>query len=404
MLNQSELNLTPSPFSAARRQVIQAGGLIASSLAAPAIWAAKAPIKVGVMLPASGTYAPLGQAIRRGLELALMGSGNKWGGRPVDWVFVDDESKPAQAAEKAARLLTRDRVDLLIGSVHSGVALAMAKLARDRNKVLLVPNAGANALTRESCAPQIFRTSFSNWQTIVPIGKLMRDRGIKRAAFLTWKYTAGLEYSEGFREGFERHGGEVVLDLSLPFPSLEFTPLLTQIAAAQPDAVCCFFSGSGAAKFLIDYAQAGLKAKIPLYVTGHVTEGILHTLPGAEAQGVVSVLHYADGLPHAEDKQFRSAFETTFGQPPDVFAVQGYDTGLVLSKALSTTQGDTQTDGLMKAMEGLEIASPRGRWKMSKAHNPIQDIYIREVQGQRNVFKGIAAKALADPATGCSLA
>ncbi|MFM1860004.1 MAG: Leucine, isoleucine, valine-, threonine-, and alanine-binding protein precursor [Pseudomonadota bacterium] len=364
--------------------------------------AQSSPIRVGLMLPSSGTYAPLGDAIFKGLTLALAQSKGLWGGRRVEIIRADDESNPAKAAELANRLITRDRADLLVGSVHSGVALGMAKVAADNNRMLVIPNAGANRLTGAGCSEQIIRTSFSNWQTIAPLGKVMTDRGIKTAVFLTWKYTAGDEYASAFAEGFEANGGKVLASLSLPFPQAEFGPLLTRIAALKPDAVSCFFSGTAAAKFLADYDRAGLRRTIPLYVTGHVTEGILHTLKD-EAEGVVSVLHYADGLPHSADKRFRSAYAQQYGASPDVFAVQGFDTGLVLEKALANTKGDLDPTALRSVLRGLVIDSPRGPWRFSAAQNPIQDIYLREVRKGQNQYLGVAAKGLADPAQGCRL-
>jgi branched-chain amino acid transport system substrate-binding protein len=89
---------------------------------------------------------------------------------------------------------------------------------------------------------------------------------------------------------------------------------------------------------------------------------------------------------------------------PDVYAVQGYDTGLVLAQAMEAVKGDFgNKQGLIKAMEGVKVDSPRGTWTMSKAHNPIQDIYLRRVEGEQNKYVSVAWKALADPARGCKL-
>ncbi|NBV88240.1 MAG: ABC transporter permease [Betaproteobacteria bacterium] len=386
-----------------RRRVLLSSTLGLSLSALPrSVLAQASPIRVGLMLPSTGTFAPLGDAIYRGLTLALTQSKGMWGGRPVEIIRADDESNPAKAAELASRLISRDRADLLIGSVHSGVALGMAKVAADQNRMLIIPNAGANRLTGAGCSEQIIRTSFSNWQTIAPLGKIMADRGIKTAVFLTWKYTAGDEFASAFTEGFEAHGGKVLGSLSLPFPQAEFGPLLTRIAALKPDAVSCFFSGTAAAKFLADYDRSGLRRTIPLYVTGHVTEGILHTLKN-EADGVVSVLHYADGLPYAADKRFRAAHQQQFGAAPDVFAVQGFDTGLVLERALAGTRGDLSPTAIRSVLRDLTIDSPRGAWRFSAAQNPIQDIYLREVRKGQNQYLSVAAKALADPASGCRL-
>src|SRR6266513_5889 len=86
---------------------------------------------------------------------------------------VADESKPAKAPENANKLIKRDNVDVLVGTVHSGVALAMAKVARDTNTLLVIPNAGADELTGALCAPNVFRTSFSAWQPSYAMGKVM---------------------------------------------------------------------------------------------------------------------------------------------------------------------------------------------------------------------------------------
>jgi len=390
-------------MSTQRRQLLLASSLSVGLGSLPSLSRAQStPLRVGLMLPSSGTFSPLGDAIYNGLSLALAQSKGAWGGRPVEIIRADDESNPAKAAELASRLVTRDRADLLIGSVHSGVALGMAKVAADYRRLLVIPNAGANRLTGEGCSEQIIRTSFSNWQTIAPLGKVMTDRGLKTAVFLTWKYTAGDEYASAFAEGFEANGGKVLASLSLPFPQAEFGPLLTKIAALKPDAVSCFFSGTAAAKFLADYDRSGLRRSIPLCVTGHVTEGILHTLKG-EAEGIVSVLHYADGLPHAADKRFRAAYQQRFQQTPDVFAVQGYDTGLVLERALAATRGDLNPASIRGVLRDLVVDSPRGAWRFSSAQNPVQDIYLREVRKGQNQYLGVAAKALADPAQGCPL-
>ena len=355
------------------------------------------------MLPYTGTYAQLGTAIENGLKLALHQSGGKFGGREVDFFKVDDESDPAKATENANRLITRDKVDVLIGSVHSGVAMGMLKVAKESGTLMLIPNAGANAATGALCTPNVFRTSFSNWQPVHPLGQVMVDKGHKKAVFITWKYAAGEESLASFKEGFTAAGGTVEKELFVPFPNVEFQALLTEIASIKPDAVACFFAGGGAVKFVKDYAAAGLKDKIPLYGSGFLTEGVL-AAQGDAAEGLFTTLHYADSLDNARNKAFRSAFLKVYTIAPDVYSVQGYDTGLLLAQALDKVKGDVGNQkAIIAAMEGTVVDSPRGQWKMSKAHNPIQDIYLRRVEKGDNKVIGVAWKALEDPARGCKL-
>jgi branched-chain amino acid transport system substrate-binding protein len=403
-----ELLSPEPPVLPSRRRFLRAaaGALGAASLAgvAPACFSSRsrAKIKLGFMLPYSGVYGAIGQNIADGVKLAIEEAGGKLGGREIEIVKVDDESDPAKAAGNTNKMVIGEKVDFLIGTVHSGVALGMVKIVREEGVVTLIPNAGVIAATGELCSPNIFRTSFSNWQPPYPMGQVILKDGYKRVALMYWKYSAGIESMGGFKESFLAGGGTIEKELTLDFPSVEFQAHLTDVAGLKPDAVFAFFSGSGAAKFVNDYAAAGLKDKIPLYGT-FLTEGVL-AAQGAAAEGIKTTLHYADALDLPANHRFRAAFKKMTGREADVYVVQGYDTGKLLVQALDKVQGDVKArKELIAAMEVAEIDSPRGVWKMSKAHNPIQNIYLRQVQGGKEIVLGVAHKALADPATGCKM-
>lgn len=375
----------------------------APHLRSPAI-AQGAPLKVGLMLPYTGTFAKLGQFIDAGFRLYVEQKGGKLGGREITFVQVDDESKPEAATDNMNRLVGREKVDVVLGTVHSGVAMAMVKVARDTNTLLIIPNAGANDATGPQCAPNIFRTSFSNWQTTYPAGKVMVDAGLKNVATITWRYTAGAEMMGAFAENFTKLGGKVVEDLTLPFPEVEFQALLTRIATLKPDAVFSFFAGAGAVKFVKDYAAAGLNKSIPLYGAGFLTDGTLEA-QGAAANGIKTTLHYADNLDNPANVAFLKAFKTKTNMDGDIYAVQGYDAGALLDIGLSAVGGDHKArDKMVSAMGAAKIDSPRGPLSFNKAHNPIQNIYLREVRNGRNEFVSIAQTSVDDPARGCRMA
>jgi branched-chain amino acid transport system substrate-binding protein len=380
-------------------RVVFAAALCAATAGADA----QSRIKVGFMLPYTGTYAALGNAIENGFRLYVQEQGGKLGGRELEFFKVDDESEPSKAVDNINKLIKRDNVDVVVGTVHSGVVMAMAKVAKDTNTLLVIPNAGADAVTGPMCAPNIFRSSFSNWQPGYAMGKVAGERGAKKVATITWKYAAGDESVEGFKEGLKASGGEVVKDLTLPFPNVEFQALLTEIAATKPDAVYAFFAGGGAVKFVKDYAAAGLNKTIPLYGPGFLTDGTLEA-QGAAAQGMLTTLHYADGLAVPKDKAFRADYNKTYKSTPDVYAVQGYDAAQMLNAGLTAVNGDVaKRNELVAAMEKARIDSPRGAFTLSKSHNPVQDIYLRKVVGGQNLYEGVAVKALADPARGCRM-
>jgi branched-chain amino acid transport system substrate-binding protein len=391
-----------SSFNKRRRALLKAAAATAATTSAgllvPSFALAQgAKVKIGLMLPYTGTFAALGVAIENGFRLALQEQGGKLGGRDVEIVKVDDESDPAKATDNANRLVTREKVDVLIGTVHSGVAAGMIRVTRESGTLHIIPNAGVGAATGPLCAANVFRTSFSNWQSGYAMGVVLSKRPkVRNVVTLTWRYAAGEEFVKGFKDGYLKGGGKIAKELWLPFPNVEFQALLTEIASIKPDATYSFFAGGGAAKFVRDYDQAGLRKSIPLCGPGFLTDGILEAA-GKAAEGIETTLHYGEGLDTPRNKAFRSAYARVFKLQPDVYAVQGYDTGLLLLTGMNAVKGDMgRKKELIAAMSKAKINSPRGAWTMSRAHNPIQDIYLRKVVGLENQVTGIAVKALDD--------
>jgi branched-chain amino acid transport system substrate-binding protein len=355
------------------------------------------------MLPATGTFAALGTAIENGFRLYVQEQGGKLAGREVQYFKVDDESDPSKATDNVNKLIKRDNVDVLVGTVHSGVALAMAKAAKDNNTLLIIPNAGC----RRDHRPDVRAEHHPH--LVLELAAGLRDGRRRRPARrqaghdLTWNYAAGNESVKGFTEGLEKGGGKVIKELNLPFPNVEFQALLTEIAAQKPDAVYSFFAGGGAVKFVKDYAAAGLNKRIPLYGAGFLTEGLLEA-QGAAAQEMLTALHYADNLDTPKNNAFRKAYALAYKLQPDVYAVQGYDAAQLLGAGLRAANGDiSKKDQIGAAIRKTTVDSPRGKFVLSPQGNPVQDMYLREVKGNSNEFRSIAVKALADPGRGCRL-
>ena len=139
----------------------------------------------------------------------------------------------------------------------------------------------------------MFRTSFTNWQPGYGMGVAAAKKGYKKSVWVTWDYAAGAESGGGFKEAFEKGGGQVLPNLTLPFPQTNFQPLLAQLPGLGVDVVGSFFAGGGAVQFVKEYAAAGLK--VPLCGSGFLTEGTLEA-QGAAAEGIETALHYGDGL------------------------------------------------------------------------------------------------------------
>jgi branched-chain amino acid transport system substrate-binding protein len=386
-----------------RRGLLKGAAAAAAASAVPVGWAiAQAkPLKIGLMLPYSGTFAKLGENITFAVEMLIAEKGGKLGGRDIQIIKLDDESKPENAPQNADRLVKRDQVDVLIGTVHSGVQMGIHKVVRESGTLTIVPNAGANAVTRALCAKNVFRTSFTNWQPAYGMGLALGARGIKKAAWITWDYAAGNEAGEGFKEGLAKHGGQVVKELTLKFPDTNFQPLLAQVPGLGVEAVGVFFAGGGAVQFVKEYKSAGIQ--VPLVGSGFLTEGVLGP-QGDAAEGIETALHYGDGLDSPKNAAFRKAFLDKTQRDADVYAVQGYDAAQLLAIGLEAVKGKIEDEaGLYKAMRADKIESPRGPISMSASQEVVHNIYLRRAEKGLNKVIGVAAPALADPGTGCKL-
>src|ERR1700693_3534773 len=148
---------------------------VALAGAAPGPWVLRAqgqaePIKVGVVLPYTGVYAELGVSITQGMKLVFARENDRVAGRKILMVQEDDEMKPPVGIRKTEKLIDSDKVDILTGPVHSGILMGMRDKVHGSKTILIVSNAGADAISRDRCSKWIFRTSFSNWQPTQPMG------------------------------------------------------------------------------------------------------------------------------------------------------------------------------------------------------------------------------------------
>jgi branched-chain amino acid transport system substrate-binding protein len=386
-----------------RRRIMKGAAIATAAPAIPVGWAiAQArPLRIGLLLPYSGAFARLGENITHAVQILVAEKDGRLGGRDVEIIRLDDESRSEVAEQGARRLVKEENVDALIGTVHPAAQLGLHKVVSESGTLTIVPGAGNDALTRELCVKNVFRTSFSNWQPAYGMGLAAAEKGYRKGVWVTWDYAAGSESGAGFKEAFEQGGGQMLPDLTLPFPQTNFQPLLAQIPGLGVDVVGAYFAGGGAVLFVKAYAAAGLQA--PLCGPGFLTEGALEA-QGPAAEGIETALHYGDGLDYPKNLGFRRAFKDKAGRDADVFAVQGYDAAQLLAVGVEAVQGTIEDEAnLHKALRAAKMDSPRGPLSMSRAQNAAHHIYLRRAENGRNRVLAIAVDNLADPGTGCRL-
>ena len=360
------------------------------------------PIKIGLVLPYSGVYANFGEGITNGFEFALKKRGNQLGGRPVEIIKGDDQLDAKIGGEVTQKLVSRDNVDIVVGTVGSNVVPVMQKICIDAKKFLIVPTAASNDLTRARCHPLTFRVSHSNWQITAPAGPWLFKRGKKRVITMGMNYAAGREEVGAFVETFTAAGGEV-LDQKWPgLKELDYQAYFADVLPKNPDAVFTFFAGSNAVEFVKQYAQAGLKDRVPLYGAAYLTDSTLLPAQGNAADGVITSGHWAPSLDNAANKAFLADFKQATGKEGDLNSMHGHDSLTVLALALDKTKGDTKNqDALSKALQAVEFESPRGPFRFSKGRNPVQNIYAIEAKGGKLAVLETMQTNVEDPVGEC---
>lgn len=339
-------------------------------------------VKIGLVVPQAGVYAPLGTDMKHAWELWLERHGGKLAGREVTTIVADEGETPQTGVPAIQKLLQRDQVDAIAGIVSSAVALGAKDLVSEARKLLVIANAGAGAITGAARTPYIWRTSFTNAQTASVMGKHLAGKPeISPVYAIAPDYAAGAEVLRGFKAAFEGGGGKLAGEAKPPFgKTADYQPFLAAIQASGAKATFCFFSGGEAVAFVKQYAQFGLSTQIPLYGTGFLTEGSVLAAQGDAALGIETALHYSTELDHPANKDFVAAWQGKFGSPPAVFAVQMWDTASVLDRALATASA-LDGDSLAKAMASLGAItdSPRGPWSFD-GQSPRQRFYLRKVE------------------------
>ncbi|HVZ50413.1 MAG TPA: ABC transporter substrate-binding protein [Pseudolabrys sp.] len=358
-----------------RKTLMVAGAALL--LAAGPVAAQQKSIKIGFVSTFSGPVAVIGNDMRNAFELALDHMGRKMGGLPVEVIYEDDTIKPEVGKQKTEKLIESDKVDFLTGYIWSNVMLASIKPIVDSKTFVVIANAGAGQIAGELCSPYSFSTSWTNDQNPRAVAEYMNKKGIKSVYLIGPNYAAGKENLGGLKAAFK---GKVVGEDYTKWPDqLDFSAELSKARAANPDAIYTFYPGAAGVQFLNQYAQAGLKGKIPLYTTFTVDSLSLPRQKDA-AVGVIGALQWGADLPNDANKKFVKDFEAKYKTEPSFYAAQAYDAANLIASAVAAVKGNVSDKKAVEAaLKKADFKSVRGAFKFGNNHYPIQNFYMQEV-------------------------
>ena len=346
--------------------------------------AQKGPLKIGVILPLTGVFAPNGQDALDGFQLYIDEIGGHVAGRKIELIVEDAQGKPDVGLTKARKLVEADRVHVLTGVVSTGVALAVQGYVREKKIPLVISaDAGANQITMPGklLNPYIFRVSQNSRTPGAVAADWAYKQGWRKVSMVTSDYAGGMEVAGGFVRVFCARGGQVVQDQYPPLGNPDFSPYIANLQK-NVDGVVIFTPGADGLRLARQYIEAGLKDKIP-YMDVFGQTSFEPNLPqlGDSGLGILSSLHYTAALKTPENERFVKAFRAKTGRLPTDNGPDGYAGARAIVEAAKAVSGNVEdTDKFMAALARVRFPSPKGDIALDEYHQVIQSMYIRKVE------------------------
>ncbi len=362
-------------------QAVAAAGLFGLA-AFPA--QAEDSIKVGLVAPFSGPFADYGKQMEGGIKAYMKQHGDKVAGKKVEVIMKDTTGPVPEVAKRLAQeLVVRDKVDFLAGFGLTPEALAVAPIAEQAKKPMIIMNAATSIITTKS--NYIARVSMTLPQISAPMATWALKNGIKRVVTLVADYGPGIDAETAFKTNFIGGRGQIVESIRVPLRNPEFAPYIQRIKDAKPEAVFIFVpAGEQGIAFMKGYRERGLAdAGIKVIATGDLTDD--HVLPamGDATLGVVTTFHYSAAHDSPENKAFLKSFAEANpnGGRPNFMAVAAYDGMAAIYEVARKLNGKIDGDKAMAVLKGLKINSPRGPIQIdANTRDVVQTVYVRKVE------------------------
>ena len=339
------------------------------------------PIKVGVLVPQTGPLTELGNDIKYGLTMAFDEVQWKIAGREVKMIIEDTEAKPNVALQKAKKLVESDRVDMLAGVVHSGVAMAVKGYVNEQKIPIIVTCAVADAITKDNPSKYLFRTGTTAEMEALPIAAYAyRELGSRKVYTFAQDYVTGHDQTDSFKGLFEKLGGKVIGEAFPPFGTTDFAPYLAKVK--DVDAVWAFEPGSDGIQFVKQYGEYGLKKKINhLLGVSSTFKGYQIEVQKEAAVGGVYSTSWGISLNTPENQKFVKAYQKMGrAAPPDDVLEQAYIGGQVIIKGITGVKGNTKdVPRLLESLAKVKLVAPSGPFEFDSNRNSIRNIYISKV-------------------------
>jgi len=382
------------------RKAFVAAGLAIAAIALGTRGAgAEDTLKIGIVMPMTGTLAAGGREISTAVKLYMAQHGDTVAGKKIEVIIRDDASSPDNAKRLAQELIVNDHVSFL-GADITPSAMSMAPIATEAKIPTVVMISGTSVVTERS--PYYVRTSFTLGQQSGIIADWAIKNGSRKAVSVLSDWAPGAEAGKVFETNFVKGGGQVLDTLKVPLANPDFAPFLQRAADLHPDALFVFVPAGQAGTFARQFAERGLdKSGIKLIGPGDIVDDDDLPTTGDTLLGVVTAGFYSAAHPSRLNKDYVAAYQKASGHRANFISVGGYDGMHLIYEALKKTGGKTDADAVIGAMKGMSWESPRGPISIDpRTRDIVQNVYIRKVEkkdGEPWAIEFATFEAVKDP-------
>jgi branched-chain amino acid transport system substrate-binding protein len=347
--------------------------------------ATQEPVRIGLVLPATGPLTPNGEGNQAGFEFFWDQQDNAAGGRPVEIITADDEGKPDVAVTRVQELIEQEQVDVLAGFVSSAAALAARDLAVRTETPLVVTQAATRRLTGEDDSGLVTRVIATFEESMGALTEhATTEDGVQQILFIGSDYEAGKDAEKAVRATAEKNGATVAQSIFAPLGTQDFAPFLANIG--DVDAVVAFFGGTDAVRFVQQYDEFGLKDTTPLYGHWSLTVDPLLEQEADSAEGIVTVQEYSNTIDNPASTSFIESWTAEFGSPPNAWNEQGYVAAMAIAAGIEATDGEAGGADLAAAIRASELDAPRGTVTFDDEGQVEQSLYMATVGREGDGF------------------
>lgn len=365
------------------------------SFSASLVLAQSGPIKIGVVTPLSGTYTPIGEQVKMGLDLAAkeINAAGGINGRKINLIYEDEEANPAVATQKAEKLFQVEKVDFLTGTVNSGSTLAVGQLAERNGKLIATTVSFADSITGDKCSPNVFRVNArAGMQSAALAAWVEKEIPKANIFFIGPDYEMGRSTVSAFKKASTETGAKDVGEVFAPLDNKDYSPYFGQVRSAKPNVIYTSVAGNDTVRLFTQMDEYGVNKGITIVgASGTVTSQNMGAI-GKSANGFVTGVGYSPKLDNPANKKFVSDFQKAYNKLPDLYGADSYGL-LYFYKAAVEKAKSTDTDKVRVAMNDLSWQTPQGVKKMrSGDHQAMQDMFaVRVENGEFNIVGRVPA-------------